>query len=49
MKHLLVIANETVAGRSLIEALERRSAEGPLRGGSRVTAGDVLYRVVERL
>ena len=31
MKHILVIANETVAGRSLIEALERRSAEGPLR------------------
>ena len=31
MKHVLVIANETVAGRSLIEALERRSAEGPLR------------------
>ena len=31
MKHVLVIANETVAGRSLIEALERRGAEGPLR------------------
>jgi hypothetical protein len=31
MKHVLVIANETVAGRSLIEALEGRSAEGPLR------------------
>jgi hypothetical protein len=31
MKHVLVIANETVAGQSLIEALERRSAEGPLR------------------
>jgi hypothetical protein len=30
MKHVLVIANETVAGRSLIEALKRRSAEGPL-------------------
>jgi hypothetical protein len=28
MKHVLVIANETVAGQSLIEALERRSAEG---------------------
>src|SRR5439155_13471631 len=25
MKHVLVIANETVAGRSLIEALERRA------------------------
>jgi len=31
VKHVLVIANETVAGRSLIEALERRGAEGPLR------------------
>ena len=30
MKHVLVIANETVAGPSLIEALKRRSAEGPL-------------------
>ncbi len=31
MKHVLVIANETVAGKSLIEALERRAKEGPLR------------------
>jgi hypothetical protein len=31
MKHVLVIANETVAGRSLLEALERRAREGPLR------------------
>jgi phosphopantetheine adenylyltransferase len=31
MKHVLVVANETVAGRSLIEALERRAQEGPLR------------------
>jgi hypothetical protein len=31
MRHVLVIANETVAGRSLIDTLERRSAEGPLR------------------
>jgi phosphopantetheine adenylyltransferase len=30
-RHVLVIANETVAGRSLIEALQRRSKEGPLR------------------
>jgi len=30
VKHVLVIANETVAGQSLIEALERRSAEGEL-------------------
>jgi hypothetical protein len=31
VKHVLVIANETVAGASLIEALERRAEEGPLR------------------
>jgi len=31
LKHVLVIANKTVAGQSLIGALERRSAEGPLR------------------
>jgi len=30
MKHVLVIANETVAGRGLLDALKRRSAEGPL-------------------
>jgi len=30
VNHVLVIANETVAGQSLIAALERRSAEGPL-------------------
>ena len=30
-RHVLVVANETVAGKSLIEALERRAAEGPLR------------------
>jgi hypothetical protein len=30
-RHVLVIANETVAGKSLIEALERRAKEGPLR------------------
>jgi hypothetical protein len=30
MKHVLVIANETVAGQSLIQALEKRSAEGEL-------------------
>jgi hypothetical protein len=29
--HVLVVANETVAGKSLIEALERRAAEGPVR------------------
>jgi phosphopantetheine adenylyltransferase len=31
VKHVLVIANETVAGRSLIDALRRRATEGPLR------------------
>jgi predicted deacetylase len=30
-RHVLVIANETVAGKSLIEALKRRSEQGPLR------------------
>src|ERR671935_732463 len=30
MRHVLVIANETVAGHSLLESLERRRAEGPL-------------------
>jgi hypothetical protein len=31
MSHVLVVANETVAGKSLIEALQRRAAEGPVR------------------
>jgi hypothetical protein len=30
-RHLLVIANETVAGRSLIESIERRRKDGPVR------------------
>jgi hypothetical protein len=30
-KHILAIANETVAGRSLIDVLKRRAAEGPVR------------------
>jgi phosphopantetheine adenylyltransferase len=30
-RHVLVIANETVAGQSLIDALKRRSEQGPLR------------------
>ena len=30
-QHVLVIANETVAGRSLIEAIERRREDGPVR------------------
>ena len=30
-RHVLVVANETVAGRSLIEAIERRRKNGPVR------------------
>jgi hypothetical protein len=30
-REILAVANETVAGRSLLEALERRAAEGPIR------------------
>jgi hypothetical protein len=30
-RHILAVANETVAGRSLIEALERRAQQGPVR------------------
>ena len=30
-KHVLVVANETVAGKSLTEALDRRAAEGSIR------------------
>lgn len=30
-RHILVVANETIAGRSLIEALRKRAAEGPIR------------------
>jgi len=30
-RHILVPANETVAGRTLIDALRKRSAEGPIR------------------
>ena len=30
-RHILVVANETVAGRSLIDALRERVAEGPIR------------------
>jgi hypothetical protein len=31
MTHVLVVANETVAGKSLIDALEQRAAQGPVR------------------
>ena len=30
-RHILVVANETVAGKSLIDALRARAAEGPIR------------------
>jgi hypothetical protein len=30
-RHVLVVANETVAGKSLADALDRRAAEGPVR------------------
>jgi hypothetical protein len=30
-RHVLVVANETVAGKSLIDALRRRAEEGPIR------------------
>jgi hypothetical protein len=30
-RHILVVANETVAGKTLIEALERHAQEGPIR------------------
>ena len=30
-RHILVVANETVAGKTLIDALKKRAAEGPIR------------------
>ena len=30
-RHILVVANETVAGKSLIDALRTRAADGPIR------------------
>jgi molybdopterin-guanine dinucleotide biosynthesis protein A len=30
-KHVLVVANETVAGRTLLDAIEERAAQGPIR------------------
>jgi hypothetical protein len=30
-RHILVVANETVAGKTLIDALQRRAADGPIR------------------
>jgi hypothetical protein len=29
--HVLVVANETVGGQRLLEAIERRAARGPIR------------------
>ena len=29
--HVLVVANETVGGQKLLEAIERRAARGPIR------------------
>ena len=31
LRHVLVLANETVAGRTLLEAIEERAGEGPIR------------------
>ena len=30
-KHVLVVANETLAGDELVDAVRRRAAEGPIR------------------
>ena len=51
--HVLVIANETVAGRTLSEALQRRAEEGPLRVTvvcpvSRPREGYVIYEDTRR-
>jgi hypothetical protein len=47
-RHVLVVANETVGGRSLIEALQRRAEAGPVRVTvvcpvSHPREGDVIY------
>lgn len=52
-RHILVVANETVAGRSLLETLERRSREGPIRVTvicpiSRPREGYVIYEDTRR-
>ena len=36
--HVLVVANETVGGQKLIEAIERRAARGPIRVHRRLPA-----------
>src|SRR5919109_108147 len=59
MDHLLVVANETVAGRTLIDAIERRAElkRGPAEDGGLVTVvcpisrpreGYVVYEDTER-
>jgi hypothetical protein len=52
-RHVLVVANETVAGKSLVEALDRRAAEGPIRVTvvcpvSQPRAGYVVYQDTRR-
>jgi hypothetical protein len=52
-RHVLVVANETVAGKSLTEALDRRAAEGPIRITvvcpiSRPREGYVVYEDTRR-
>lgn len=52
-RHVLVVANETVAGAALREALERRAREGPLRVSvvcpvSRPREGYVIYEDTRR-
>jgi hypothetical protein len=52
-RHVLVVANETVAGKSLAEALDRRAAEGPIRVTvvcpvSQPRAGYVVYQDTRR-
>jgi hypothetical protein len=52
-RHVLVVANETLPGRSLTEALERRAKEGPLRVTvlapvSRPSEGYVVYEDTRR-
>jgi hypothetical protein len=52
-RHVLVVANETVAGKSLIEALDRRAADGPIRATvvcpiNQPTGGYVVYEDTRR-
>jgi hypothetical protein len=52
-RHVLVVANETVAGKSLTDALDRRAAEGPIRVTvvcpiNQPTGGYVVYEDTRR-